>query len=132
MLKKVLSGKEVSPNNIPQVKGLVMELQDMVTFAKASKDASFLELEETILAIGRERLAHGMKKEFSKKCEKQETLGLKVDVDFMIGFLRDWYSDLNRTFGMSKFVEEKPASSSPSSLSSLSSVSSTSSSPNPR
>ena len=123
MLKKVLSGKEVSANSIPQVKGLVMELQQMVTFARASNDGSFLELEETILAICRERLAHGMKKEFSGKAAIQENRGLKVNVDFLIQFLKDWYTSLNRTFGMSKLVKEKPTSSSPSSLSSLSSLS---------
>ena len=129
MMKGVLSGKEVSPNSVPQVKSLVMELQQLVTFARASEDDSFLELQETVLAICRKRLAHGMKKEFSDKAKKQGLIGLKVNVDFLIEFLRDWYTDLNHEFGMSKLVESKSSSSSPSSFSSFPSRSSTSPSP---
>ena len=129
MLKKVLEGKEVSATSIEQVKGLAMELQQMVTFARASGDASFLALDETVIAICRVRLSHKLKGEFAGKSEKREIMGLEVDVDFLIKFLKDWYTSLNRTFSMSVLVKEKSSSSSSSSVSSFSS---TSSSPNPK
>ena len=50
---------------------------------------------------------------------------MKVNADFLIEFLREWYTDLNHTWGMSKLVEDKSSSSSSSSLSSLPSRSST-------
>ena len=40
-LSKILDGKEVSANSIEQVKELSIELQRLVSYAKAQKDNSF-------------------------------------------------------------------------------------------
>ena len=119
-LKKVMAGKEVSANSAEQVKELFLELQRMVTFARASKDDSFLAMDATIVGIVQERFAHKMKGEFSTQSQKAEDRGETIDVDFVISFLKEWYAKLNRRFGMGSLLKEKPASASTSASSSFS------------
>ena len=45
---------------------------------------------------------------------KAEDSGEAVNVDFLVKFLKDWYSSLNRTYGMGSLMEPKAASSSSS------------------
>ena len=83
----------------------------MSSFTKATKDASFLELNATVVAIVKQRLPFKMKERLSSATNKAEAKGEKINTDFLIKFLKDWFSDLSRDFGISKLIENKNASS---------------------
>ena len=73
----------------------------MVALARATKDDSFLALDATVLAIVKSRLGPVMKRKFSSASAKAEDQGQPINVDFLVSFLKDWYSSLNRTYGIS-------------------------------
>ena len=72
MLTKIIDGKEVNPNSVEAVEGLLQELQKMAAFARAMKEDSFLELEATVLSIVREKFGHKMKGKFSNATDQAE------------------------------------------------------------
>ena len=111
-LAKILEGKEVPTNSVDGIKGLIQEIQEMSAFARATKDASFLELKATVVSIAKKRLSYKVKEKFSKVSRTTEEKGEKVNVDFLIKFLKDWFKDISCSFGMCELVESKPASSS--------------------
>ena len=129
-LAQILEGKEVDPNSVDQVMKLLREIQKMATLAQATGEAGFLEVDATVISLVKERFGMVMKKEFSKWSSKAEDRGEKVNVDLLISYLKDCYSNLNRTFSMTAFMKSKP-SPSPSSASPSSSSSSSRSSPKP-
>ena len=86
----------------------------MVALARATKDDSFLALDATVLAIVKKRFGSVMKRKFSAASVKAEDCGEAVNVDFLVSFLKDWYSTLNRTYGMGSLMEPKATSSSSS------------------
>ena len=99
-LDKLLNGKETSPNSIEAVKELLREVESMAVKARAMKEESFLELDATVISIVRKRFGGNMKRKFAQASQKAEGKGEKVNVDFVISFLQDWYSSLNHKFGM--------------------------------
>ena len=106
-LARIVEGKEVIPNNSESVKGLLHEVRSMVALARATKDDSFLALDATVLSIVKKRFGAVMKRKFSGASAKAEDNGEPVNVDFLVSFLKDWYSSLNRTYGMGSLMEPK-------------------------
>ena len=106
-LTKITEGKEVSSTSAESIKELLQEIQSMVSFAQASKDDSFLSLDASVLSILKKRFNHAMKRDFSKASNKAEDRGEKVDVHFLIKFLKELFSTLNRTYGMSALLDSK-------------------------
>ena len=86
----ILEGKEVAANLVKQIKALTINLQKLVSYAKAQKDGSFLTLDATVLTIVRKRFPFQLKTKFSSKLFESEA-----------DFLKAWYTSLNRTYGMS-------------------------------
>ena len=86
----ILEGKEVAANLVEQIKALTINLQKLVSYAKAQKDGSFLTLDATVLTIVRKRFPFQLKTKFSSELFKSEA-----------DFLKAWYTSLNRTYGMS-------------------------------
>ena len=64
-LTKITEGKEVSPNSVEDVKGLLLELEKLSAYAFASGEASFLELEATVVSIVKKRFAISLRSRFS-------------------------------------------------------------------
>ena len=108
-LAKITAGKEVSPSSSDGIKELLQEIMGMVSFAEATKEDSFLKLNATVIGIVKSRFNPVLKREFSKASNKAEDKGEKIDVAFLIQFLKDWYTTLNRTFGMSALLPPKAA-----------------------
>ena len=108
-LAAVVEGKEVNPNSIEQVKALLQDIEEMAAFSRAMKESSFLDLEATVLSIVKKRFGTNMKKKFSQVSRKAQADGEKVNVDFIISFLQEWFQSLNHTFGMSALLEAKPS-----------------------
>ena len=106
-LNAILEGKEVAANSVEQIKALTIELQKLVSYAKAQKDGSFLTLDATVLAIVRKRFPFKLKTKFSSESFKAEADGEKIDVPYLIDFLKAWYTSLNRTYGMSSLLDSK-------------------------
>ena len=63
-LNAILEGKEVAVNSVKQIKALTIELQKLVSYAKAQRDGSFLTLDATVLAIVRKRFPFKLKTKF--------------------------------------------------------------------
>ena len=74
----ILEGKEVAANLVKQIKALTINLQKLVSYAKAQKDGSFLTLDATVLAIVRKRFPFQLKTKFSSKLFKSEADFLKA------------------------------------------------------
>ena len=85
-LAKILEGKEVPTNSVDGIKGLIQEIQEMCAFAKATKEASFLELKATVVSIVKKRLSYKVKEKFSKVSGTAEDKGEKVNINFLIKF----------------------------------------------
>ena len=120
MLAKVLEGKEINPNSMDSVKGLSHELDKMVSFARAMKEDSFLQLDATVVSIIKKRIPMRMKGKFGKAAKRAKKAGNTVDVDFLIAFLTEWYEYLNHEYGISNLIDSKTGSSASSSSPSLS------------
>jgi len=88
-LNTVLQGKEPHPDNEQQIQRFLWELQRMRATSKAMKDDSFLALEATVHMIVDKRFGRSMKLKFAKAAQKQMKEGEKVDVDFLIKFVKD-------------------------------------------
>ena len=114
-LAKILEGKDVNPNSLDAVKGLLQEIEEMSAFSKAMNEASFLELEATVLSISRKRFGTNMKRKFSQAARQAMKKGDAVNVDFIVAFLKEWFESLNHTYGMAALMDSKPTSSSSSS-----------------
>ena len=99
-MAKILEGKEVPTNSIEGIKELIQEIKEMAAFAKATKDDSFLELKATVVSIVKKRLSYKLKEKFSKVSQSAEDKGQKVNVDFLIKFLKDWFKEISCSFGM--------------------------------
>ena len=99
-LTKVTEGKEVSPNSVDDVKSLLQDLEQLSAFAEATGEASFLELEATVVTIVKKRFSQPIKTKFAEKSKKAEDKGENINVAFVISFLRDYYANINRVFGM--------------------------------
>ena len=94
-LNVILEGKEVVANLVEQIKALTIELQKLVSYAKAQKDGSFLTLNATVLAIVQRRFPFKLKTKFLSESFKSEADGEKIDVPYLIDFLKAWYTSLN-------------------------------------
>merc|ERR1712175_71441 len=68
---------------------------------------SFLTLDATVLAIVRKRFPFKLKALLSFESFKAEADGKKIDVPYLIDFLKAWYTSLNRTYGMSSLLDSK-------------------------
>ena len=77
-LANILEGKEVPTNSVDGIKGLIQEIQEMSAFARATKDASFLELKATVVSIAKKRLSYKVKEKFSKVSGTAEDKGRKL------------------------------------------------------
>merc|ERR1711989_112327 len=64
-------------------------------------------LDATVLAIVRKRFPFKLKTKFSSESFKAEADGEKIDVPYLIDFLKAWYTSLNRTYGMSSLLDSK-------------------------
>ena len=125
-LTKITEGKEINASSVEEVKGLLLELQELSAYAAASGESSFLKLEATVVSIVRKRFPSSLKDRFSNKSEKAEDEGETINVAFVIAFLKKYYKSINRTFGKSSLFNNhsKSSSSNPSTSTSTSSSSS--------
>ena len=135
-LTKITDGKEISASSVEDVKGLLLELQELSAYAAASGESSFLELEATVVSIVKKRFPSSLRDKFSDKSEKAEDNGETINVAFVVSFLKKYYKSINRTFGKgslsnhnSKLSSSNPSTSSSTSSSSSSKVSKSSSGP---
>ena len=127
-LTKITEGKEVSPNSVEEVKGLLQELEKLVALSTAMNEADFLELDPTVLSIVKKRFSQPLKLKFADKTEKAEEKGEKVNVAFVIKFLKGYFKSINRTFGMGTLSGNKT---NPPGFSSTPTPASSSSAPKP-
>ena len=87
-LTKITEGKEINASSVEEVKGLLLELQELSAYAAASDESSFLELEATVISIVGKHFPSSLRDKFSGKSEKAEDNGETINVDFVISFLK--------------------------------------------
>ena len=106
-------------------------MEKLVALSNAMGEADFLELDPTVLAIVKGRFSQPLKLKFADKSEKAEEKGEKVNVAFVITFLKGYFKSINRTFGMGTLTGDK-TNPNPASLSSPTSAPSSPSSKSPK
>ena len=106
-LSKVKAGKEVHPDKIEEVRGLMWEIEEMVTYARANDDDGFLSLSATVRGIVGKRFPRAMKVKFAEATERATGRGETVDVDFVVKFVKKWFKSLQGTYGMAAYARKE-------------------------
>ena len=108
-LTKVLSGREVRQDNLEDTQALMWELAELTRNAKGLGDESFLSLKSTVHQIVDKRCNKGMKQKFAKATERANEAGERIDVQFLLDFVRKWFKSLDNSFGMASYKKDKAA-----------------------